>query len=134
MKYLVRIKELCSARSNVRFAAAAVAVAAVFAGVVAGRADAAPAVKAGKASYRQAKDSIRAPKLVNGVLTVAGTQEADTIVLRLQAGQPGTLQVDFDNGSAVFSVPRAADHEDRRQRAWRRRRCPHRREQRRVHQ
>ena len=132
MKYFVRIKESRSAR-NARPAVAALAVAAAFAGVVAGQASASPAVKAGKVSYRHAKDTLNAPKLAEGVLTVTGTKAADTIALRLQAGQPSTLQVDFDNGSAVFSFPIAdvtkIDVKARR----RRRHRSHRREQRRLH-
>ena len=45
----------------------------------------------------------------NGVLTVTGTNASDNIALRLQAGRPGTLQVDLgDDGSADFSFARAA--------------------------
>jgi len=47
--------------------------------------------------------------LENGVLTVDGTNASDNIALRLQAGQPGILQVDLgDDGLADFSFTRAA--------------------------
>jgi RTX calcium-binding nonapeptide repeat (4 copies) len=43
------------------------------------------------------------------VLTVRGTRASDRIALRLKAGDPGTLRVDFgDNGSADFRFDRAA--------------------------
>ncbi len=92
MNYLVRIKELRAVR-RAQLAASAVAVAAVVAGALAGQASAAPGIKT--------------PKLQGGVLTVEGTKDSDTIALRLRTGDPNTLQVDFDNGSAVFSFPRA---------------------------
>jgi Ca2+-binding RTX toxin-like protein len=42
------------------------------------------------------------------VLTIEGTDGSDTIALRLQAGDPGILQVDVrDDGSADFSFERA---------------------------
>src|SRR5262245_37792240 len=48
------------------------------------------------------------PTLANGLLTVEGTNASERIALRLQAGQPGTLEVDFgDDGTAEFSFPRA---------------------------
>ena len=93
MNYLVRLKELRAVR-RAQLAASAVALAAVVAGALAGQASAAPGFKE--------------PKLKGGVLTVEGTKDNDTIVLHLRAGDPGTLQVDADNGSAVFSFPRAA--------------------------
>ena len=92
MNYLDRIKELRSVR-QARLAASALAVAAVVAGAVAGQANATPGLKAPKLSY--------------GVLKVEGTKEGDTIALRLKAGQPGTLQVDVGDGSAVFSFNRS---------------------------
>jgi predicted lipoprotein with Yx(FWY)xxD motif len=43
-----------------------------------------------------------------GLLTVEGTNQDDRIALRLQAGQPGIIQVDVgDDGSADFSFNRA---------------------------
>ena len=51
---------------------------------------------------------IKQPRLQNGVLSVAGTSANDTITLRLQKGQPGTLLVDIVNdGTAEFSFNRA---------------------------
>ena len=48
-------------------------------------------------------------RVTNGVLRVNGTDASDKIALRLQAGQPGILQVDFgDDGSAEFSADRAS--------------------------
>jgi Ca2+-binding RTX toxin-like protein len=66
--------------------------------VAAGLALASPAVAAPPASASVANDT----------LTVTGTSGADRIALRLQAGAPNTLQVDFgDDGSAEFSFDRA---------------------------
>jgi Ca2+-binding RTX toxin-like protein len=88
----------------------ATAAAAVAAGTLAGAGNAAPARAAGNAASHSQKDQIRQPTLVNGLLTVAGTNKADRIALRLQAGQPGILQVDFrddGSGSADFSFDRS---------------------------
>jgi Ca2+-binding RTX toxin-like protein len=50
-------------------------------------------------------------KVAHGVLRVNGTDASDRIALRLQAGQPGVLQVDFgDDGSADVSVQRSDVH------------------------
>ena len=55
-----------------------------------------------------ASAAAKAQRLQNGVLSVAGTSANDTITLRLQNGQPGTLLVDIVNdGSAEFSFDRA---------------------------
>ena len=68
--------------------------AAVAAGIVAGHAGASP-------------DRFPSPKLDYGVLRVKGTHASDKITLRLQAGDPGVLQVDVgDDGSADFSFER----------------------------
>jgi len=87
------------------------AVAAVVAGstgIMAGPANAAPAVKAGEASQLLKKGEFNDPTLEDGVLTVEGTNESDKIALRLQAGQPGILQIDVgDDGSADFDFERA---------------------------
>jgi Ca2+-binding RTX toxin-like protein len=81
-------------------ASSAVAVAlaaAVAAAILAGPGSAASAVSQAEAS------------LGDGVLTVEGTNGSDRIALRLQAGQPGTLEVDVgDDGSADFSFARRA--------------------------
>jgi Ca2+-binding RTX toxin-like protein len=92
----------------------AVAVAAVAAGILAGAGNAAPASVAGRALWLQnapwmqkKSEQFKRPTLENGVLTVNGTNADDRIALRLQAGQPGILEVDFgDDGSAEFSFER----------------------------
>jgi hypothetical protein len=89
----------------------AVAVAAAVAGaagIAAGPGNAAPVRTAAKASHAHKASRFRHPKLKHGVLTIEGTEVSDKIVLRLQAGQPGILQVDVgDDGSADFSFERA---------------------------
>ena len=53
------------------------------------------------------KSGFKHPKLKHGVLTVKGTEASDRIALRLEAGNPGILQVDVgDDGSADFSFER----------------------------
>jgi Ca2+-binding RTX toxin-like protein len=110
MKNVIRSKESRSVRPVWR-AASAVAVAAAVAGaagIVAGPANAAPATKAGEASHVLNTGELNAPTLEDGVLTIAGTNSADRIALRLQAGQPGILQVDVgDDASADFDFERA---------------------------
>jgi Ca2+-binding RTX toxin-like protein len=91
-------------------AALAAAAAAVAAGTLAGAGNASPARAAGTGASHLQKTQIKQPTLVNGLLTVAGTNKADRIALRLQAGQPGILQVDFGDdgsGSAEFSFERS---------------------------
>jgi Ca2+-binding RTX toxin-like protein len=78
-----------------RLAASAVAVVAIAgaAGIGAAQASAARSVKA---------------KLNHGVLRIQGSHASDKIALRLQAGSPGTLQVDVgDDGAADLSFARA---------------------------
>ncbi len=59
------------------------------------------------ANQSQAASFEKHAKLKHGVLKVNGTNASDKIALRLKAGEPGTLQVDFgDNGSADFHVKR----------------------------
>jgi hypothetical protein len=59
------------------------------------------------AAQANAAQPVRA-KVTHGVLRVNGTDASDRIALRLQAGQPGVLQVDVgDDGSADFSADRA---------------------------
>ena len=87
---------------------AASAVAAVAVGLVAGPANAAPPNHADKASHAPGEAGLNEPLLRHGVLTVRGTEASDEITLRLQAGEPGILEVDFgDDGSADFSFERA---------------------------
>ncbi len=74
-----------------------VTLAAAAAGIVAG---------AAQGSYHP---KFQKPKLNKGVLSIKGTKASDKIALRLQAGEPGTLQVDVgDNGSADFYFQRNA--------------------------
>jgi hypothetical protein len=94
MHNLTRIKE-SRAPSPMRQAASALIVAAAIAtGIVAGQASANPA-------------GFAPPKLKHGELRVTGTNKGERIALRLQAGEPGILQVDVgDDGSADFSFER----------------------------
>jgi hypothetical protein len=103
MKNLIRLKD----SRAVRLAASAVAVAAVIAGatgIVAGQGSAAPSNKADGPSKNTGPEHA---KLKHGLLRVKGSRASDAIALRLNAGDPGTLQVDFgDDGSADFSFAR----------------------------
>jgi Ca2+-binding RTX toxin-like protein len=103
MKNLIRLKD----SRAVRLAASAVAVAAVIAGaagLVAGQGNAAPPNKADGPSKNIGPAHA---KLKHGLLKVKGTRASEAIALRLKAGDPGTLQVDFgDDGSADFSFGR----------------------------
>src|SRR6266536_2699146 len=110
MKSFIRLKE----SPAVRLAASVVAVAAIVAGatgIAAGSGNAAPPIKPikpDKGSRPFHKPKFKHPKLKHGVLTIKGTRESDTVALRVQAGQPGILQVDVgDDGSADFSFERA---------------------------
>jgi len=108
MRNLNRFKGTRTARP-VWLAALAVAVAAAGAtGIVAERGNAAPVIKADRASYPPRAGKFERPKLKHGVLTIKGTRASDKIALRLQAGDPGILQVDVgDDGSADFSFDRS---------------------------
>ena len=109
MKNLIRRKDTRTVRFA-RLAASAIAVAAVVAGAAAiatGQGHAAPALDAVKAPLAHKADKFKHPKLRHGLLTVEGTEASDKIALRLQAGDPGTLEVDVgDDGSADFSFNR----------------------------
>jgi Ca2+-binding RTX toxin-like protein len=75
---------------------------------VAAPADAAPA-KPVAGSARHHGDHGPRPKLRHGTLIVKGTRGDDGIALRLQAGRPDRLQVDFgDDGTADFTFARSA--------------------------
>jgi RTX calcium-binding nonapeptide repeat (4 copies) len=106
MKNLIRLKE----SRAVRLAASAVAVAAAVAGatgIVAGQGSAARTINAGTVPQLLKNGQFTDATLEDGVLTVEGTNTSDRIALRLQAGQPGILQVDVgDDGSADFSFER----------------------------
>jgi Ca2+-binding RTX toxin-like protein len=81
---------------------------AVAVGIAAGQVNAAAPAEARKASHRVKEPKFKRPKLKHGVLTITGTNASDKIALRLQAGHPGTLQVDVgDDGSADFSFERS---------------------------
>jgi hypothetical protein len=59
------------------------------------------------ADQSQAASFQKHAKVKHGVLKVNGTNASDKIALRLKAGEPGILQVDFgDDGSADFHVKR----------------------------
>src|SRR6266700_102429 len=110
MKNFVRINESRSTRPLwlSTSAVAMAAVAAGVAGIAAGPGSAAPVRHAAKASQAHKADRFKHPKLRHGVLTIEGTEAGDRIALRLQAGDPGVLQVDVgDDGSADFSFERA---------------------------
>ena len=104
MKNLIRLKD----SRAVRLAASAVAAAALIAGatgVAAGQGNAAPPSNADNAPSNNTGPEHA--KLKHGLLKVKGTRASDAIALRLKAGDPGTLQVDFgDDGSADFSFAR----------------------------
>jgi Ca2+-binding RTX toxin-like protein len=88
-----------------RPAALAVALAGA-AGIAAWPAQAAPPAKAAKAA-KPAKP--KKPKLKHGVLTIDGTDASEAIALRLEAGRPDRLQIDFGaDGSADFDFERDA--------------------------
>ena len=111
MKNLARLKESPTVRPASWLAAAALVIAIGAAGAAASIAadpgNAAPAVKADKASYPPKAAKFKHPKLKHGVLTIKGTNASEKIALRLQTGQPGVLQVDVgDDGSADFSFAR----------------------------
>jgi Ca2+-binding RTX toxin-like protein len=106
MRKLIRVEK----SGPVRLAAAAVAVAAAVgtAGIVTANGHAAPAHNTGKTSQLRKANEFKPPTLEQGLLTVEGTNGNDVIALRLQAGNPGILQVDVgDDGSADFSFARA---------------------------
>jgi Ca2+-binding RTX toxin-like protein len=93
-------------RREAVFAAAAAAVVAAIVGIVAGQGLAAPPIGADK-PHPSKPEKFKHPKVKHGVLTVKGTNADDKIALRLQAGQPDTLEVDVgDDGSADFRFDR----------------------------
>jgi Ca2+-binding RTX toxin-like protein len=111
MNDLIRLKDSPAVRPASWLAASAVIVALCVAGavaaVLAAPGNAAPAPNAHKASHSSKESGFKHPKLKHGVLRVKGTEASDKIALRLQAGDPATLQVDVgDDGSADFSFER----------------------------
>ena len=86
-------------------AALAVAVSIV---VAAGPASAAAAHKPGERAHLRKAHEPESARLVDGLLSIKGTRAGEKIALRLQAGQPGILEVDFGSDDvADFSFPRA---------------------------
>jgi Ca2+-binding RTX toxin-like protein len=62
---------------------------------------------AGLAATADAAQAAPAPKVSNGTLVVRGTAAKDKLALRLQAGKPNKLEIDFgDDGSAGFRINR----------------------------
>ena len=62
----------------------------------------------GRSGRRPRPTQIKHPKLKDGVLSIEGTKRSDKIALRLQAGDPGVLQVDVgDDGSADLDFARS---------------------------
>jgi Ca2+-binding RTX toxin-like protein len=103
-----QLKRLKETPNPLWLGATAAAVAALAAGVIAGQGNAAISGKSGGASPEAARHTSKNPTLKNGVLTVNGTDADDQIALRLAAGQPDTIQVDFgDDGTPDFSFARA---------------------------
>ena len=98
MKNLIDLR-----RARTAWLAAGIIAVAGAAGIVAAQGYAAP----GSAQHPGKAVNSDRPKLKHGVLTVAGTDGSDRIALRLQAGDPGILELDFgDDGSADFSFKR----------------------------
>jgi Ca2+-binding RTX toxin-like protein len=90
------------------WAAAVVLAVGAAAALAAGQGNAAPPVSPDKPTPPPHGPKFKEPKLKHGVLKVKGTNESDKIVLRLQAGNPGVLELDVgDDGSADFSFDRA---------------------------
>ena len=97
-------------KRHVRLAASAVAATAFVGGaaIAAGQANASPFHHTHTNLHRFYDPRFKRPTLRHGVLSVEGTNAADSITLRLKAGDPSTLQVDVgDNGSADFNFARA---------------------------
>src|SRR5438105_11300416 len=94
---------------QVRVGMAAVALSAAVALVGAAGANAAHGPKRGPSSYahKASRFDYPRPRLQHGTLLVVGSDAADKIALRLEAGRPDVLQVDEgDDGSADFSFRR----------------------------
>src|SRR6266550_3156157 len=94
---------------QVRAGMAAVALSAAVALVGAAGANAAHGPKRGPSSYahKASRFDYPRPRLQHGTLLVVGSDAADKIALRLEAGRPDVLQVDEgDDGSADFSFRR----------------------------
>jgi Ca2+-binding RTX toxin-like protein len=75
------------------------------AGILAAQGNAAPAGTADAAAVPQLGRAVfKLPRLKNGLIAIRGTNRDDRIALRLEAGDPGVLEVDAgDDGSADSS-------------------------------
>ncbi len=97
--------------SPLRRTAAVLALASLVAGaagIMAGPGSAAPASHRDYGGYPPMAAKFKTPKLKHGVLMVRGTNASDKLALRLQPGNPGTLQVDVgDDGTGDFSFDRS---------------------------
>src|SRR2546430_12452659 len=94
---------------QVRAGMAAVALSAAVALVGAAGANAAHGPKRGSSSYahKASRFDYPRPRVQHRTLLVVGSDAADKIALRLQAGRPDVLQVDEgDDGSDDLSFPR----------------------------
>jgi Ca2+-binding RTX toxin-like protein len=95
MNGTTRINSVRTAKTG-RLGIAALVIAALAgaAGIAAGQADA-------------SAPHIKHPRLKDGVLSIEASKRSDRIALRLQAGDPGTLQIDVgDDGSRDFDFAR----------------------------
>jgi Ca2+-binding RTX toxin-like protein len=102
-----RITQPARAASSVAVVAAVVAGAAGFAAEQGKAKSSRKAPNANKASHLHKKPEFKRPKLRHGVLTIEGTDASETVALRLQADEPGVVQVDVgDDGQADFSFER----------------------------
>jgi Ca2+-binding RTX toxin-like protein len=97
-------------KPHLRLAAAAVVATAVIGGAATatGQANAAPFRHTHKDMYRFSDPNFEHPKLRHGLLSIEGTNAADSITLRLAAGDPSILEVEVGgNHSAEFKFARA---------------------------
>ena len=95
MKTITRIRNRHTAKAG-RLGLVSLVVAALAggAGIAPVQADAAP-------------NQIKRPQLRDGVLSIEGSKRSDRLALRLQAGNPGVLELDVgDDGYADFAIAR----------------------------
>jgi hypothetical protein len=94
MRKLIRVKKA-------RIVTSAVAVLVALTVVLVAGQENAPSAPQAPLTHKTPK--LKHPKLKRGLLTIEGTKERDIVALRLQAGEPGILQIDVgDDGSADF--------------------------------
>ena len=96
-------------KRHMRLAASAVAATAVVGGaaIATGQAGASPFRSTHSGLHRFYDPRFKPPTLRHGVLSIEGTNAADSIALRLKAGDPTILEVVGDNGSVDFQFARA---------------------------